>query len=508
VPTDAPAREAVVPATADPSPAPTAPIPLFRRAGEPLADPHVLVAGRWVHLGTGRVVPAAPDDCARQRVHVLGSGRIVCVTADVTRSPGSRLTLFDLEVATVGYVRSSPATPPSSGTPAGDAERQALATLLGERDVVIGDPVAISVAPGPGPDDLVLAWAAVNAGAFEIGLEAFRLGGAGEQAERIGEWTLGSAPSTGRDAVETLGDLAVTVDAADGGTALVGWTEAGRGVAGPVRRLVAVPIDGSARPTRVAAAATRNLAPEAADGPLRTGMPCGGPFGEGFGGAGTAYVVCPGATAEIRVVDVARRAGGSAGAVVATARLERAGTTAGSAWLAGNGTVMDASRSILYRWSPTAGTIWRIELGGGTGRPPRVSALPLVPRDAGDEADSAEGAVADPVRRPILALDAARGRLYALDAPLPRSGGAVVHVIDVAAWQHVASYPVADTATRAISLSPDGALLYASTEPRQAGSPPLAVGVTVLETLTGIERAYAGRLRVGAGGPSQAVVVR
>jgi len=181
----------------------------------------------------------------------------------------------------------------------------------------------------------------------------------------------------------------------------------------------------------------------------------------------------------------------------------------GSAWLAGNGIATDASRSILYRWSPAAGTIWRVELdGGGPGRGLRVTALPLLPRD-GTSAPGEDGdAVPDVGPRPILVLDAAGGRLYALDAPLPGSGRAVVHLVDVGSWGHVASFPVADAATRAIALSPDGTLLYASTEPREAGSPPLAVGVAVLETRTGIERAYAGRLRVGTGGPLQAVVVR
>jgi hypothetical protein len=122
--------------------------------------------------------------------------------------------------------------------------------------------------------------------------------------------------------------------------------------------------------------------------------------------------------------------------------------------------------------------------------------------DAGGDAAPAVG------QRPILALDADRGRLYALDAPLPGSGRAVIHVIDVDAWRHFASFPVADTATRAISLSPDGRLLYASTEPRRAGGPPPVVGVAVLDARTGIEIAYAGRLRADARAPLQAVVVQ
>lgn len=505
------------PRTAPPDVAVTepAPIPRLRRSGQPLPDPHVLVAGRWMNLESGRAVDEAPDGCAGQRIHVLGSGRVVCVTSDATRTPGSRIALYDLGVTTVGSVRVDPAVPATAAAPAADAEPQALASLLGRRDVVIGDPVAIAIAPGPGPDDLVLAWAAVGDRGYEIGLEAFRLGDAGGQAERIGDWIVGRAPSAGRDAVETLGDLAIAIDPGDGGTALVGWTEAGRGIPGPVRRLVVVPVDGSAPPALLPTAATRNLAPEAADGPLRAGTPCGGPLGEGLAGAGRAYVVCPGLTAELRVLDVGRSgADGSPGTVIATVPLTLEGSATGSVALIGNGIALDAPRSILYRWSPATGTIWKIELGGGLAGDdasrgaPRVSGLTLEPR--GRSRETSPGGDAGPSlgSRPILALDAVRGRLYALEAPLPGSGRVVVHLIDVDAWRHFASFPVADTATRAISLSPDGRLLYASTEPRQVGGASPVVGVAVLDAQTGIEIAYAGRLRADARAPLQAVVAR
>ena len=278
---------------------------------------------------------------------------------------------------------------------------------------------------------------------------------------------------------------------------------------------MAVRLDGSAPPVALPAAATRNLAAEAADGPLRMVKPCGGPFGEGFAGVGVAYVVCPGSTAELRLLDLGEQAGDSPGGVLATARLEPAGSTAGSAWLAGNGIVMDATRSILYRWSPAAGTIWRIELDGAgavasdsSRAAPRVTALPLQPWGDAREADPAGDAASAAGPRPILALDAARNRLYALDAPLPALGRAVVHVVDLAGWRHQATFPIADPATRAITLSPDGALLYASTAPRPAGSLPLAVGVAVIDARTGMEIAYAGRLPVTAGAPLQAAVVR
>jgi hypothetical protein len=504
-------------------PAPTAPVPLFRGSGDALADQHVLVGGRWMHLATGRAVADAPDGCARQRIVVLGSGRIVCVAAEVTRTPGSRLALFDLTAVTMGSVRTDPEAPPPDEAPAAGPAPQPLATLLGRRDVVIGDPVAIAAAPGAGPDDLVLAWATAGDGGYEIGLEAFRLADTGRQADRLGDWIVGRAASTGRDAIDTLADLSVTVDA--GGRALVGWTEAGPGVAGPVRRLVAVRLDGSARPTALPAASTRNLAPDEADGPLRTGTPCGGGFGEGLAGDGTAWVVCPGTTATLRVLDLGSAlvpdatdggAGGGGGTttgrpglVLAEVQLEAAGTTAGTAWLAGNGVAADPATSTLYRWSPAVGTIWRVELGAGEGGAPRVASVGLLPRRGALETGitgDAEGSVAP---RPILALDAGRGRLYALDAPVPKTAGrAVVHVIDTARMRYLWSYPVADAATRAIALSPDGRLLYASTPPRPVGSPPDAVGVAVLDAATGVELAYAGRLRVGAGGPLQAVVVR
>jgi hypothetical protein len=529
-PPEAPSPSPVVdaaPRTLSPDVAVTAPapIPRFRRSGEPLADPQVLVAGRWMDLASGRAVAGAPDGCAGQRIHVLGSGRVVCVISNPTRTPGSRIALYDLGVTTVGSVRVDPAAPAPAagapaGAPAGDAEPQALATLLGQRDVVIGDPVAIAVAPGPGSDDLVLAWAAVGERGYEIGLEAFRLGDAGPRAERLGDWIVGRAPSTGPDAVETLGDLAVAVDPGAGGTALVGWTEAGRGIPGPVRRLAVVAIDGSTPPVMLRPAATRNLAPEAADGPLRTGTACGGPFGEGFAGAGSAYVVCPGSPAELRVVDLGGSwAGVSPGAVIATVPLLPEGSAPGSAALAGNGIALDAARSILYRWSPATGIIWKVELDGGgpdaddaiddaTRAAPRVSTLFLEPRGLSREASPGGDAGPALGPRPILALDAAHGRLYALEAPLPGSERAVVHLIDVETWRHFASFPVADTATRAISLSPDGRLLYASTEPRQAGGPPPVVGVAVIDARTGIEIAYAGRLRADARAPLQAVVVR
>ncbi len=203
------------------------------------------------------------------------------------------------------------------------------------------------------------------------------------------------------------------------------------------------------------------------------------------------------------------------GAVIATATLAPEGSATGAAALAGNGMALDAARSILYRWSPATGTIWKVALDGGglaaddgSRAAPRVSALSLQPRGRSRAVESGGDAAPTAGRRPILALDAARGRLYALDAPLPGSGRAVVHVIDVDAWRHFASFPIADTSTRAISLSPDGRLLYASTEPRRAGDSPPLVGVAVLDARTGIEIAYAGRLRADARAPLQAVVVR
>jgi hypothetical protein len=515
LPTPAPRLDAVVPA-------PTAPVPLVRRSGEPLADPHVLVEGRWMNLETGSPAETAPDACARHRVLVLGSGRIVCVTADVTRTPGSRLALFDLAVATVGAVRVDPDAPPPGAAPAGVPEPQALGTLLGRRDVVIGDPVAIAVAPGPGPDDLVLAWAAVGGSGYEVALEAFRLGETGGQARRLGEWAVGRAPSAGRDAIDRLGNLSVAVDASSL-RALVGWTEAGPGTADPVRRLAVVDLADAAPAAALPVAATRSLTPGPTDEPPGSRAPCGGPFGEGFGAAGTVYVVCAGATAEIRVLEAGGGPGTSPGRIVGSAPLEPGGTMAGTAWLTGNGIV--AWDAVLYRWSPEAGTLWRVDLAGtGAGREPRTSPLALIPRrgaiETGAEGDAAR---TDASPRPVLALDPARGRLYALDAPVPRTDGrAVVHVIDAESWRYLWSFPLADRSTRAIALSPDGRLLYASTEPREVGvvsrddgSPapevgrvPLAVGVAVLDARTGIELAYAGRLRVGAGAPLQGVVIR
>jgi hypothetical protein len=200
--------------------------------------------------------------------------------------------------------------------------------------------------------------------------------------------------------------------------------------------------------------------------------------------------------------------------VTATGPLAPEGSVTGPAALAGNGIALDAARSILYRWSPAAGTIWKVELDGGgmdaddsSHAAPRVSALSLEPRGRIRDASPGDDSAPAPGPRPILALDVARGRLYALEAPLPGSDRAVVHLVDVDAWRHFASFPIADPATRAISLSPDGRRLYASTEPRQAGGRPV-VGVAVLDARTGIEIAYAGRLRVDARAPIQAIIVR
>lgn len=495
------------PAPAAVAPSPTAPVPLFRRSGAPLDDQHVLVEGRWMNLATGRAVTGTPTECANERVFVLGSGRIVCVAATVSRAPGSQVARFDLAAITLGATRADRTAPAPGLPPDAGAAPQALTTLVGRRDMAFGDPVAISVAPGPGPDDVLLAWAVVDEGGYEVGLDAFRLADTAGPAGRIGSWALGRAPNTGRDAVETLGDLAVATEFG-GGSALVGWTEAGRGIAGPVRRLVVVPLTGAGRLVALPTSATRNLAPESADGPLRTGTPCGGPFGEGFGAGGTVYVVCPGPTAELRVLD-ARAAGTDArpGAVVGTARLEPGGTQVGTAWLAGNGIAVDRAGAVTYRWSPAAGTLWRIAVGpGGEASVTPLAVLPLrgyLDAIPGDEPPTPAGAL------PVLSFDAARGRLYALDAPVAGTGGrAVVHLIDVARWSHSASFTVADSGTRAIALSPDGALLYASTAPRAAGGPPRSVGVAVLDASTGIERAYAGRLPAGAGGQLQSVVVR
>jgi len=496
------------------------PVPRLRAAGPLPEDPYFLLGGRWIDLATGAVDEAT--GCELERPLVLAGGRIVCVARQKARPPGSTWATYDLSVVTLGRSRPLPAQPwPSAPTRAGEGVRPPvpLAKLVGRRDLAFGDPVAIALAPGVEPDSLLLAWAVLGEGGYRVGLDRYLVRDA--TAVATGSQEILALPFKDDLGPASLADLAVSV-APGGGAALVGVTVTRTPPAAGVRRLAILPLDagatagGTAGGPGDAVGEPRTLPAEvAAPGPASgdaardEGTPCGGALGEGWASDGTLYLVCPGTTAEVRLLDAG--AAGVAvpgpGAIVGTGRLEPGGTQIGSSWLAGNGVVVDRDRAVTYRWSPKAGTLWRIAVGQGGQA--RVTALAMNPRRGyrdvppGDESPTWAGAL------PVLALDAERGRLFALDAPVPGTAGrAVVHVVDVERWSHFASFPLADGASRAIALSPDGRLLYASTAPRPAGGLPRAVGVAVLDATTGVELVYAGRLQVGAGMPAQAVVVR
>lgn len=509
------------PAAASPAADPTAaapgtPVPRLRLGGPLPADPFLLLGGRWIDLATGTVGGAT--GCELERPLVLAGGRIVCVARQKGRPPGSTWATYALSVATLGSSRPAPAEPWSSPPPAADeGVRPAvfLTSLVGRRDLAFGDPVAVAVAAGAEPDSLLLAWAVLGDGGYRVGLDRYLVGDAGAVA--TGSREILALPLEDEAGPTSLADLAVSV-APDGSAALVGVTITRNAPAPSERRLAVLRLDAGAAAGE-AIGEPRALPPQAASpgsGPASPGaggdggIPCGGALGEGWASAERLFVVCPGrSAAELRLLDAgtAGTPAGEPGTVVGTRSLEPGGTQLGTAWLAGNGVVADPARAVTYRWSPAAGTFWRIAVNPGG--PASVTSLALDPRRGyldvapGAESPAAAGAL------PVLALDARRGRLFALDAPVPRTAGrAVVHLVDVERWSLVASFPLADDATRAISLSPDGRLLYASTAPRPAGGALLAVGVEILDATTGVELAYAGRLRVGAGAPAAAVVVR
>jgi len=505
-----------------------APIALFRRSGDALPDQHVLVAGRWMHLGTGGSI-GGETGCERERVLVLSTGRIVCVAETVIRSPGSTVARYDLRAITLGRVRLDPAQPPPTDRPVAADAGEDLITLVGRRDLVVGSPVAIAVAAGPGADEVLLAWAARDAGDFRLGLDRYRLRDSGEpQAGRpsaawTGHWDLGRPPATGSTAVDTIGDLLVSPDQ-DGARVLVGWTEAGPGISGAVRRLVVVRPAGQEPPATLPADVTRNLDEEAADGTSRPGTPCGGAFGEGFATDRTVFVVCPGATAELRRIEVSEpaRTPGLFGAVTATTRLEPGLGIGGSAWLAGNGVAIDRSRGFYYRWSPWARTLWKVDLAARDatgGQPvaeriviePPAGSIPVQRTPSGPNLDGPDAVEPGPL--PLLALDEAAGRLYLLGMPaaIAAASGAQepgIVVVGVAHLRPVVRWTIAETEARSIALSPDRRYLYLATAPRPAAGPSISVGVAVHDASLGGEVAYAGRLRVGAGAPLEAVIVR
>ena len=496
---------------AAPTPAAT-PIPRLRLAGTGPEDRFLLLGGRWIDIVTGTV--DGKTGCEREQPLVLAGGRIVCIAQQVVRPQGSTRATYELSAVTLGRSRAAPSEPWASPPPGvADGVRPAvpLTTLAGRRDLAFGDPVAIALAPGAEPDILFLAWAVLGDAGYRIGLDRYRVGDAAAVA--TGSREVFALPLEDDRGPTSLADLAVSVSP-DGSAALVGVTVTGTQPTAGERRLAVLrmnagAVSGSAigRPVALPLEVTSNAAATvdvARDGETA----CGGALGEGWATDATLFLVCPGA-AELRVVDVRDGSGGGppVGAVIATVHLGIAESNTVTAPLAGYGVAVDAARSVMYRWSPATATLWRVDFTADGD--PRVATLELWPRyfrslAAGPDADA--GTSTGP--RPILALDADHGRLYALWQLPDGSGKVVIHLIDVASWKHFASFWVADGSTRAIALSPDGRLLYASTKPRPVGSPALAVGVAVLDAFTGVELAYAGRLRVGAGGPLHAVVVR
>lgn len=511
-PSDAPGERPALATPAAPTTPPT-PAPLLRVAGTLPDDPFLLLGGRWIDLAAGTAV--GETGCELERPLVLAGGRIVCVARQKGRPPGSTWATYELSVVTLGRARPVPAEPWAGPPPPATKDvlpPVRLTSLVGRRDLAFGDPVAVAVAGGAEPDSLLLAWAVLGEGGYRVGLDRYLVGD--ERSVLTGSREILALPLEDRTGPTSLADLAVSV-APDGNAALVGVTIARNAPAPSERRLAVLRLDAGAAPGD-AVGEPRALLPEAGwlgsasaavarDG----GVPCGGSLGEGWVSEELLYVVCPGSAGELRVI-AAGLSGESAarpGAIVSTGVLEPGGTQVGPGWLSGNGVVVDPAGAVTYRWSPAAGTLWRIAVD----RENRAAVRPLAvnPRRGYLEVDPGGEQAAGAGALPVLALDAARGRLYALDAPVPGTADrAVVHVIDVQRWSHFASFPLADGATRAIALSPDGRLLYATTAPREAGSGRPTTGVAVLDAATGIELAYAGRLAIGAGRRLEAAIVR
>jgi hypothetical protein len=510
------------PANVGPTTSPSGtPVPLLRRAGGLLTDPWLLHGGRWADLedGTG---PGVETGCELEPSFVLAGGRIVCVAQAVTRSPGSRRATYDLSVITLGHGRTRPDDPGPTGPPAaalpGTAlPRVPLTTLSGRRDLVIGDPVAIALAPAAEADTLLLAWAVLDDAGYRVGLDRYHVGD--DRVVRTGSRPIAALPASGPDAISSLADLAVSV-APNGQAALVGFTAIGSGAGVPARRLAVLGMRPGSPDASIDAPTLLSPAVAAsAPGPPGTELPgarvpCGGALDEGWATDASIFLVCPGRPSTLRRVAFAPGSSGGTsdpgGPSVQASILDEIvlgpePAAADAVSLAGNGVAIDRLHGRYDRWSPSTGALWSIDLAAAPGA--QVIADSAVLGAAG-RAGAGDPFGDGPAVRSILALDAAKDRIYAL-VPATDGSGATVEVFTATTLARIASWPTAPEPFATLALSPNGGLLYLATPPRViVGAPRPLVAVEVLDAMNGQERLFAGRLSPDAWGKAQSLVIR
>ena len=510
---------AVASSPAEVPPATATPVMALRLAGEPPADPFVLLAGRWVNLVTGSVDD--PTGCELERPIVLAGGRIVCVTQQVTRPPGSTRATYDLSVVTLGHARPTPAEP--WATPPPDAVEDVrpavpLTSLVGRRDLAFGDPVAVALAPGAESDTLLVAWATLGDDGYRLGLDRYLV--ADRSAAASGSREILALPFEDARGPTSLADLAVSVSP-DGSAALVGVTVARIQPTPGERRLVilrmdagAVPGDAIGPPEALPSLVTSNAA-----GPAEVARdhetPCGGGLGEGWATGDAIFLVCPGRPSVFRRVAIhpgsARSFSDREGPPVAAAILDEtilmpeSGATA--LWLADNGVAIDRLRGRYYRWSPWARVLWSIDLRAEAGSVATARSVAIV-SSGSTGIGSLTPTDTRPAPRPVLAHDVATDRLYLL-APEAAGRGTRIEVVDGATLDSRGSLSTSREPFATMSLSPDGSLLYLATQPRGiTGAADQLVAVEVLATDPLAERLFAGRLPPGAWDPAVQLVVR
>jgi hypothetical protein len=393
-----------------------------------------------------------------------------------------------------------------------------MTTLVGRRDLAFGSPVAVALAPGAEPDTLLMVSAVLGDDGYRVGLARYRVGDA--RVVATGSREVLALPLEDEGGPSSLADLAVSISP-DGRSALVGVTvtrtqpapseerrlavlrvDSGAATGGALGPPVALPLDVTSNATGPAGV-TRDA--ETA---------CGGALGEGFATDDTLFFVCPGRPSVFRRVAILQdRAGGIPDprqGPAATAILDETvlapGGEATALALAGNGVAIDRTRGRYYRWSPSALTLWSIDLAAPSGTRPTVRSVTLdrgAPR--ADPAGQWEG---DRAERPILALDLPADRVYVL-APARAGRGARIEVVSGEDLASRGSRTTSPEPFATMALSPDRRLLYLATAPREvAGSPGPLVAVDVLATDPLAGRLYAGRLPPGAWDPAQVLVIR
>ena len=439
----------------------------------------------------------------------------MCVAQGAARPPGFTRASYELAAVTAGRSRPVPAeawTSPPPRPVEGAGPPVPLRILVGRRDLAFGSPVAIAVAPGSEPDTLLLAWAILGDDGYRVGLDRYRVSDA--KAVVTGSREVFALPIEDGQGPTSLADLAVSVSP-DGSTALLGVTIARAPPTPRERRLAVLRVDARAvtgralgPPVALPLEVTSN-----ATGPVSVARdvetPCGGALGEGYAREDIIFLVCPGRPSVFRRVALPRDLAGRRPPVPAAVLDETIlapGTEGTALALAGNGVAIDRTRGRYYRWSPSALTLWSIDLAAPPGTRPTVRSVTL---DRGaPRADPAGPEEGDRAERPILALDLPADRVYVL-APATAGRGARIEVVSGVDLASRGSRATSPEPFATMALSPDRRLLYLATPPREvAGSPGPLVAVEVLATDPLVGRLYAGRLPPGAWDPAQVLVVR